>query len=91
MRVVVAVLVALGMPALQPDPARVIADMRQALGGDAALAAVRSFSVEVSESLKLDGVSVNLSTEWSAVLPDSVVRVRRNPPGLGHRRHDRRL
>src|SRR5262245_33142710 len=76
MTVLIAVAVALGMPALQPDAARVLADMRQALGGDAALAAVNAFSVSGSESRHVAG-DMGADIEWMALLPDSFVRVRR--------------
>jgi hypothetical protein len=60
-----------------PDAARVLADMRQALGGDAAIAAVRTFSVSGTESRSFRGHSSTVSVEFHAELPDKFVRVRR--------------
>src|SRR5262245_26725434 len=77
MRALVAAILALGIPVFQPDAARVLADMRQALGGDAAIAAVQAFSVSGSEATNLDGHVASAGVEWIALLPDSFVRVRR--------------
>jgi len=77
MRSLVAAAIVLGIPATQPDAARVLADMRQALGGDAALAAVQAFAVSGSESHNIEGHLSSASIEWTAALPDSFVRVRR--------------
>jgi len=78
----VAAAIALGIPAMQPDAARVLADMRQALGGDAAIAAVQAFSVSGTESHNFGGRGSSEDLEWTVALPDSVVRVRRmsTPP-----------
>jgi len=77
MRLLVAAAIALGIPATQPDAARVLADMRQALGGDAAIAAVQAFSVSGTESHNFGGRVTSARIEWTAVLPDSFVRVSR--------------
>jgi len=61
----------------------VLADMRQALGGDAAITAVQAFSVSGSESHNFDGNLSSLSIEWTAVLPDRFVRVRRLSMPIG--------
>jgi hypothetical protein len=73
-RALVAVTLALGIPVLQPDAARVLADMRQALGGDAAIAAVTAFSISGHDSS--DG-GAGADVEWFALLPDNFVHVRR--------------
>jgi hypothetical protein len=72
---VAALTIAASQPA--PDAARVLADMRAALGGDAAIAAVRSFSVTGTESRNLGGHSATAGVELYSELPDKFVRVRR--------------
>jgi hypothetical protein len=59
------------------DATRVLADMRAALGGDAAIAAVRAFSVTGTESRNLGGHSATAGVELYAELPDKFVKVRR--------------
>jgi len=51
--------------------------MRQGLGGDAAIAAVQSFSATGSESRNLNGHTASADIEWVCQLPDRFVRVRR--------------
>lgn len=77
MRAAIAAALALGLGAVQPDAARVLADMRQAIGGDAAIAAIQAFSVSGTESHNFGGHVSSASLEWMVVLPDNVVRVRR--------------
>ena len=60
-----------------PDAASVLTRMRQALGGDAAIAAVRTFSVSGTESRNIGPHSATASVEIHAELPDKFVRVRR--------------
>ena len=84
MRAVIAAALALGLGALQPDAARVLADMRQALGGDAAIAAVQAFSVSGTESHNFGGHVSSASLEVMVVLPDSFLRVRRMSTPLGN-------
>src|SRR3954467_9477293 len=77
MRLLVAAAVAIGLAAPQPDRARVLADMRQALGGEHAIAGVQAFSVSGSGPRTPAGHPPGASVAWTAVLPDRVVRVRR--------------
>lgn len=62
-----------------PDAARVLVDMRQALGGDAAIAGVQAFSAAGSESRNLNGHTSGADVEWICQLPDRFIRVRRLP------------
>jgi hypothetical protein len=64
-------------PSQQSDAHAILNAMRQALGGDAALDGVRSFSLETSGSVSLQGRSVPISDEYHFVLPDRYLRVRR--------------
>jgi hypothetical protein len=77
MKTAAAAALALAVVAPQPDAARVLADMRQALGGDTALAAVRAFSVDGSESRDLGGRTTGAEVEFAVELPDRFVRVHR--------------
>jgi hypothetical protein len=77
MRSALTVTIALAVTALQPDPARVLADMRQALGGDAAIAAVQAFSVTGVETRSFDGHTSSADVEFACVLPDRYIKVRR--------------
>jgi len=63
--------------AVQPDAARVLADMRQALGGDTALAAVQAFSATGSQTTNLEGHTAGADIEWICALPDRFIRTRR--------------
>jgi hypothetical protein len=67
----------LGVSQPAPDASRVMADMRAALGGDAAIAAVRSFSVSGTESRNPAGHSSTASVDLYAELPDKFVSIRR--------------
>jgi hypothetical protein len=60
----------------QPDATTVLAELRQALGGEA-IAAVRAFSVETTEERFALGRSLSTSIEWMCVLPDRFIQVRR--------------
>jgi hypothetical protein len=77
MRSAIAAAVVLGVTAFQPDAQSVLADMRQAIGGEAAIAAVQGFSVNGTESTNFDGRTADARVEWMCALPDKYVRVRR--------------
>ena len=64
-------------PAQPGDATRVLAEMRQALGGDAAIAAIRTFSVDGSESRSLGGQASTAGVAFYAELPGKFVKVRR--------------
>ena len=69
------------IPASQPpDAARVLADMRQALGGDA-LKAVETFSVKGSEDRLIGRSTINAKVEWAGILPDRFIEERSVPQG----------
>ena len=71
-----------GAQSQQRDAATVIAEMRQALGGAAALDAIKSFSVTGSRTFTAPGGSRRVALEWFAILPDHFLEVRRDsPPG----------
>jgi hypothetical protein len=59
-----------------PDAARVLADMRQALGGKA-IDAVETFSVEGSVHRPFRQLTLTSDIEWLCVLPDRFIQVRR--------------
>lgn len=61
-----------------PDATRVLADMRQALGGDAALAGIQAFSATGTETRTVGGRSFSKDVEVLCALPDRFVRVRRS-------------
>jgi hypothetical protein len=77
--IAIGLLVAVVGMRVQPaaDPAAVLSGMRQALGGDAAIAAVQAFSVSGSESRELNGHPLTADIEWLCRLPDRFVKVRR--------------
>lgn len=58
------------------DAQRVLAAARQALGGDAALAAVRSFTVGGSEKMNLGNVVLDQALTIDCELPDKFLRER---------------
>jgi hypothetical protein len=58
-----------------PDASQVLADMRQALGGDA-LNAVETFSVKGSEERVVGRFTINAKVEWVGILPDRFVEER---------------
>jgi hypothetical protein len=73
---VAAVVTGLRAASQSADATRVLADMRQALGGEA-IAAVQAFSVETTEERFALGRSLATSIEWMCVLPDRFIQVRR--------------
>ena len=60
-----------------PDATRVLADMRQALGGDAALNAVQAFSVDGVETRTMADHTASANVEFACALPDRCIKVRR--------------
>ena len=64
-------------PSQQGDAQAILTAMRQALGGDAALIDVKSFSLQTEGSSSLKGRSYPIDDEYHYVLPDRYVRVRR--------------
>jgi hypothetical protein len=60
-----------------PDAARVLADMRAALGGEA-IDAVKGFSVEGDEERTFGDFKTHSNMEWVCVLPDRFIVVRNN-------------
>jgi len=77
MRLLAAVTVAVALIGGRQDAGRVLADMRQALGGDAVVAGVRAFSVTGSESRNLGEHVSTADVEFACELPDRYVRVHR--------------
>jgi hypothetical protein len=76
MRSMITVLVLIGvLQSPSTDAARVLADMRQALGGDAAIAAINAFSATGSESRNLNGHVTNADVEWRPTV--SMIRIGR--------------
>jgi hypothetical protein len=59
-----------------PDAARVLADMRQALGGDAALNAVQSFAVDGSLRVNMGERLLDWDIQLLCELPDKCIRDR---------------
>jgi hypothetical protein len=55
---------------VQADAGRVLADMRQALGGDAAIAALQGFAVTGTESRTVRGLNLTNDVEFLCLLPD---------------------
>src|SRR3954464_11368702 len=72
-----AVLLTTGIVAQPTDVSRVLADVRQALGGEAALAAVRAFGVDGMETRHMGDHSSSADVEFVCALPDRCIRVRR--------------
>jgi hypothetical protein len=67
-----------GVAAAQsPDAARMLAEMRQALGGDAALNAVQAFSVDGVETRRMADHTASADVEFACALPDRCIKVRR--------------
>jgi len=78
--IVACVVSTVGIAAAQqpaPDAARVLADMRQALGGDAALNAVQAFSVDGVETRTMADHTASADVEFVCALPDRCIKVRR--------------
>src|SRR5262245_49509876 len=63
-----------GQGQIPPDAARVLADMRQALGGDVVLGTVKAFAVEGSLRRNLGGRTLESSIEMLCSLPESCLR-----------------
>jgi hypothetical protein len=74
---VAALVAGLTEAAQSPDAVGLLAGMRAVLGGHAAIAAVRSFSVTGTESRSFAGHSSTASVELYGELPDKFVKVRR--------------
>jgi hypothetical protein len=64
-------------PVERREPAAVLAEMRRALGGDAALDAVKALSMTGSGEMLAKGYSMSVEDDYFLVLPDKYVRVRR--------------
>jgi hypothetical protein len=65
------------------DAAAVLAEMRQALGGDAALDAITAFSLRGTIAESMRGRSRSMSKEVWAALPDRFLDIRRDFQGGG--------
>lgn len=65
-----------------PDAARVLAEMRQAIGGEA-LDSVQGFSVKGSESRNLGFARATADGEWIYVRPDRFIHVSTNTSAFG--------
>ena len=70
------------MPASDRDAQAILKEMRQALGGEAALDAVKSFALEARGSVSVEGRTIPMSDEYYFVLPDRYLRIRQ-PRGGG--------
>jgi len=76
--IVACVVATAGLAAAQaPDAARVLADMRQALGGDAVLSAVQAFSVDGMETRTMADHTASAGVEFVCALPDRCIKIRR--------------
>src|SRR5512145_941900 len=62
----------------QRDAAGVLAEMREALGGAAALDAVKTFSANGSRTLSSPMGTRRLGLEWFALLPEHFLEIRRD-------------
>lgn len=72
--------------AVQPrDAASVLGEMRAALGGDAVLDAIKSFTVGGSVRQTAGGFTRSLSIDLSVLLPDHFLDVRRDSDSAGPR------
>lgn len=67
-----------GVSAQQRDATTVLAEMRQALGGAAALDGVKTFSASGSRTMSTPIGSKRMALEWFAILPDHFLEVRRD-------------
>ncbi len=70
--------VAASQPA--PDASRVLADMHQALGGDA-LKTIETFSVKGRDARLIGRSIINAKFEWAGILPDRFIEERSIPQG----------
>ena len=66
----------------QRDAETILKEMRQALGGEAALAAVKSLSMTASGQMTVKGKSMPVADEYFLVIPDHYLRVRRLMPNM---------
>ena len=64
-------------PPQERTAAAILRDMRQALGGDAALADVKSVSLEAAGQMSIKGTSMDVADDYFMVWPDHFMRVRR--------------
>lgn len=76
-------LIAGTLGAQAPDADRVLVAMRAALGGDAALAAVQTLSLQGMETRTMGGHSASAGVEYACALPDRCIKVRRMPSPFG--------
>jgi hypothetical protein len=70
------------------DTASVLREMRAALGGEAALDAIKTFTVDGSVRMAVGGFTKDLSIELSVLLPDHFLDVRRDTNSAGPREID---
>ena len=66
----------------QKDAETILKEMRQALGGEAALAAVKSLSMTASGEMTVKGKSMPVADEYFLLIPDHYLRVRRLIPNI---------
>ena len=81
--VVAAAVLTLAAAPQGPDAARILAEMRQAIGGDAAIAAVQGFSVTGTESHSVSGRTASSDVEFLCALPDRFLHIRRWADPIG--------
>ena len=77
MKAALTAMIAMVVSARQPDPASVLADMGQAMGGEAAIAAVHAFSVTGIETRSIADHTSSADVEFASALPDRFIKVRR--------------
>ena len=63
--------------ARQPDAAAVLAEMRQALGGAAALDSLQALSMTATGRMEVKGMTMAVADDYFLMLPDHYMRVRR--------------
>jgi hypothetical protein len=68
----------LAAPQPAPDASQVLADMRQALGGDV-LKTIETFSVTGSQGRGVGRITMNVTVEWAGILPDRFIEERHHP------------
>jgi hypothetical protein len=66
-----------GIAVSQPDAAVILRGMRNALGGEAALDAVRSLSMTATGRMEIKGMSMGIADEYALLFPDHYLRTRR--------------
>src|SRR5262245_61029948 len=78
MRVIAIAVLLISLAGVQSQPAplaaSILEDMRQALGGDAALDKVKAFGVDGSLRRNLGGRTIDSSIEMLCALPESCLR-----------------